>query len=133
MLIENRHFAEEFSVAQFRKSCIVPISIFHADAHATGLDEIHRVARIAAIKQRCSARFFTHRKKIAKLERRVVIQIAEKGDRSQRLNFHREKVKAQARHSESLGARQLFKAWEIRRVVKIVSCAALSDSAIDGV
>ena len=90
--IEQGHFPEKVAVVHFGERRVVSVSVFQTDPDPAVLDQIHGVARFAAMKQGCAGRDVARREQLAQFVSRFVVERAEERYRAQRLIFILEKV-----------------------------------------
>ena len=86
--IEQGHFPEKVSIVHFGEGRVVSVSVFQTDPHPAFLDEIHGVARFAAMKQGRVGRDVARREQLAQFVSRFVVERAEKRHRAQGADFH---------------------------------------------
>ena len=88
MPIEQGHFPEKVAVVHFGEGRVVSVSVFQTDPHPAVLDQIHGVARFAAMKQGRAGRDVARREQLAQFVSRFVVERAEKRHRAQGTDFH---------------------------------------------
>ena len=86
--IEQGHFPEKVSIVHFGEGRVVSVSVFQTDPHLAVLDQIHGVARFAAMKQGRAGRDVARREQLAQFVSRFVVERAEKRHRAQGTDFH---------------------------------------------